>query len=70
MLLTTLLLPLVASAVVLQERDKAAPAANVVVEKLEPKYRKTANRARYKVGRKNLPNIDIKASLILQSIYA
>jgi len=46
MLFPTLLLPLLASAAVL---DKFAPAA-VVVEKLEPKYRKTANRARYKVG--------------------
>jgi len=34
-----------------QERSLAAPAvANIVVEKLEPKYRKTANRARYKLG--------------------
>jgi hypothetical protein len=51
MLFTTLLLPLVASAAVLQERDKAAPAvANVVVEKLEPTYRKTAYKNRYKLG--------------------
>jgi hypothetical protein len=51
MLFTTLLLPLVASASVLGERDSAAPAAaNIVVEKLEPRYRKTANRARYKLG--------------------
>lgn len=49
MLLTALLLPLAASAAVL---SSAAPAAaNIVVEKLEPKYRKTANRARYKLGR-------------------
>jgi len=51
MLFTTLLLPLVASAAVLHERDATTPAvANVVVEKLEPRYRKTANRARYKLG--------------------
>jgi phosphate-selective porin len=49
MLLTALLLPLAASAAVL---SSAAPAAaNIVIEKLEPKYRKTANRARYKLGR-------------------
>jgi len=51
MLFTTLWLPLAASAAVLLERDTAAPAAsNMVVEKLTPKYRKTANRARYKLG--------------------
>jgi hypothetical protein len=50
MLFTSLILPLVASAAVLQERDQAA--TNVVVEKLQPQYRKTANRAKYKIGRK------------------
>ena len=53
MLFTTLLLPLVVSAGILNGRDKAAPAAaNIVVEKLEPRYRKTAQRARFKLGRK------------------
>jgi hypothetical protein len=53
MLLATLLLPLLASGAVLEERAEAAPAAaNMVIEKLQPKYRKTANRARYKLGRK------------------
>jgi hypothetical protein len=72
MLFTTLVLPLMASAAVLQERDTAAPAVNVVVEKLEPRYRKTANRAKYKVGRKcSLPsNIDIEAPLSSHSIHA
>jgi len=48
MLLTTFLLPLAVSAAVLGEQS--AEAVNVVVEKLEPRYRKTANRARYKMG--------------------
>ena len=70
MLFTTLLLPLAAAAAVLQERDLAAPAAaNIVVEKLQPKYRKTANRARYKLGRKFTLNIN-KSRLISHSIYA
>jgi len=51
MLFTTLLLPWVASAAVLHERDGATPhVPNIVVEKLEPKFRKTANRNRYKLG--------------------
>jgi len=51
MLFTTLLLPLAATASVLLDRDTAQPhVANIVVEKLEPKYRKTANRAKYKLG--------------------
>jgi len=50
-LFTTFLLPLLASAGVLEERDTAAPGAtNMVVQKLEPRYRKTANRNRYKLG--------------------
>jgi hypothetical protein len=48
MLFTTLLLPVVASAALLQERDTAASA--LVVEKLQPKLRKTAERAKFKVG--------------------
>jgi len=50
MLYATLLLPLVAYAAVLHERDFAAPLVNVVPEKLEPRFRKTANRVRYKIG--------------------
>jgi hypothetical protein len=66
MLFTTLLLPLLASASVL---DTAAPgAANMVVQKLEPRYRKTANRHRYKLGRK-FSNIDTEARLISYSIH-
>jgi len=48
MLFTTLLLPLVASAAVVEQRDVTA--SNIVVEKLEPRYRKTANRNLYKMG--------------------
>jgi len=48
MLLTTLLLPLAVSAAVINQQSPNV--ANVVVEKLEPRYRKTANRARYKLG--------------------
>ena len=50
MFFTNLLLPLVASAAVLQQREIAA--SDIVVEKLTPQYRKTANRYRYKLGRK------------------
>jgi hypothetical protein len=52
MLLTTLLLPLAVSASILQ---RPAAAGAVKVEKLEPQYRKTANRNRYLVGRKFIP---------------
>jgi hypothetical protein len=51
MLFKTLLLPLAVSAAVLEQRETAGADA-VVVEKLEPRYRKTANRNRYKLGRK------------------
>jgi hypothetical protein len=70
MLFTTLLLPLAASAAVLHERDSATPqVANIVVEKLEPKYRKTANKNRYKLGRKWGPNINVEVELRSISIY-
>lgn len=49
MFLVTLLLPLLASASVLQFPGLTGAGA-VKVEKLEPKYRKTANRNRYLVG--------------------
>jgi hypothetical protein len=59
MLYTTLLLPLAASASVLQERQAGIGSllgggspAKVISEKLQPRYRKTANRNLYKVGRK------------------
>ena len=53
MLLTALLLPLAVSSAVIQERDTAETATSaIVVDKLEPRYRKTANRNRYKLGRK------------------
>ena len=70
MLFTTLLLPLLASAAIMKERDTASPqAANVVVEKLEPKIRKGAQRARFKVGRKYYPTSTKKPLLISHSIY-
>jgi hypothetical protein len=49
MLFSVFLLPLAVSASIFK---RAPEAANVVVETLEPKYRKTANRNLYKVGRK------------------
>jgi hypothetical protein len=53
MLFTIVLLPLAVSAAVLEQRDSAASSrTNVTSEKLQPRYRKTANRNLYKVGRK------------------
>jgi len=48
MLFKSLLLPLAVSAAVLDQQNVAA--ANMVVEKLEPRYRKTAFRNLYKLG--------------------
>ena len=67
MLLTTLLLPLAVSAAVLQQRDTAA--VTIETDKLTPRYRKTANRIRYRVGRK-YGIIDIEALLTFYSIHA
>lgn len=50
MLFASLLLPLAVSAVSLGARDTAG--VQVSIDKLEPRYRKTANRYRYKIGRK------------------
>ncbi|QDS76950.1 hypothetical protein FKW77_005158 [Venturia effusa] len=45
-----LLLPVAASAAVLSQRETNAAHTNVVVDKLSPQYRKTANRNLYKLG--------------------
>lgn len=58
MLYTSLLLPLAVSAAVLQERQGLAQifgggkVYSVTSEELVPRYRKTAKRTLYKIGRK------------------
>jgi hypothetical protein len=65
MILTTLLLPLAASAAVLRERQLFGSTNVAGIDKLQPEYRKTAQRTVTKFGRESLPRPYIKLSNIV-----